>query len=80
MDKTISRQRKWQLKMRASGRCERCGDPAVTSDYCLKHAVDNRERARKRLHCKRRSKNAMTYLMERKVEQHEQERQRTDSV
>jgi hypothetical protein len=39
----ISRQRKWQLRKQAAGRCKLCGRLAVTSSgYCMKHFINNR--------------------------------------
>jgi len=43
----ISRQQKWQLRRAKEGRCVICGQPKVTAWHCLKHAIANREWARK---------------------------------
>ena len=42
----ISRQRRWQLKMREEHRCWRCGEPALRS-LCATHLVQERERQRR---------------------------------
>lgn len=46
-DLPISRQQKWQLRRAKEGRCVICGQPKVTAWHCLKHAIANREWARK---------------------------------
>lgn len=46
---SISRQRKYQLRMRRDGRCEKCGEPAVQASRCLTHLVQSREYARQKL-------------------------------
>lgn len=38
----MTRQRKWQLKMKAQGRCIVCGLPSSTAVYCCYHAEKNR--------------------------------------
>lgn len=60
----ISRQRKYQLRMKRDKRCKICGELAVNGTFCLKHLVDSRERARKKLGCKRRYYNAPGYQFE----------------
>ena len=50
MAKELSRQRKWQLKKRAEGLCESCGDPAEKS-RCPACMIKQRERVRNRLGC-----------------------------
>jgi hypothetical protein len=45
-DLPVSRQRKYQLRMKASGRCSQCGAPATDGSRCLKHLVEARERQR----------------------------------
>lgn len=42
----ISRQRKYQMRKRASGMCVTCGQPAVTKNFCLDHSIAHRERHR----------------------------------
>jgi len=44
--KKISRQRKWQLKQTATGRCTICGQPIVAGSkfYCEKHWKLSRNR------------------------------------
>ena len=34
MKQKISRQRAWQIKRRAEGRCVQCGKKAVTANHC----------------------------------------------
>jgi hypothetical protein len=45
-DLPISRQLKYQMRMRRDDRCTKCGGPAVESGLCLKHLVEGRERNR----------------------------------
>jgi hypothetical protein len=65
----MSRQQKYQLRMRRDGRCKVCGDKvAGSSIWCLKHLVAVRERTRKRLGCKLRLTGTKSYrLQERSV-------------
>jgi hypothetical protein len=63
-DLPVSRQRKQQLRLERDKRCIICGDPAVLRCFCLKHAVDRRERMRKRLGLKRRFYGALSYRLE----------------
>jgi hypothetical protein len=58
----ISRQQKWQLRRAKEGRCVICGEPKVTAWHCLKHAVANREWARKYSGSVRRNK-TLTYRL-----------------
>ena len=60
----ISRQRKYQLRMQKQKRCTMCGEEAVTRSYCLKHAVEYREKSRKKLKLRRRYCGALTYIMQ----------------
>ena len=60
----VSRQWRYQLRMRRDNRCIICGDPAVSGLMCLDHMVKARERQRKRLGLKRRHKNALSYKLE----------------
>ena len=62
----VSRQWRYQLRMRRDGRCIICGDPVVSGLMCLDHMVKARERQRKRLGLKRRHHNALSYQLERK--------------
>ena len=43
--KKISKQRKWQLKMKAADRCSICGKPCVegSKSYCHEHLIRNRK-------------------------------------
>jgi hypothetical protein len=63
----ISRQRKHQLRVKREKRCELCGEPVVLGLRCMKRLVANRERARKRLGCKRRYYNTLGYQLEAKA-------------
>lgn len=60
----VTRERKRQLRQLEKGLCIRCQLPLVTSNYCLKHAVEVRERQRAARKCKRRNANAKTYRLE----------------
>lgn len=55
-DLKVSRQRKWQLRKRREKRCQVCGQKAVTAMHCLKHAISERERGRRRY-------NSLTYRL-----------------
>mgnify|MGYP000894756074 CR=1 FL=1 len=59
----VSRQRKWQLQKQQEGKCIICGETAVTSRYCLKHAIIRREQQRARFGCRKRN-NSLTYRLE----------------
>jgi hypothetical protein len=61
----ISRQYRYQLRMKQENRCIICGEPAVTKWKCLKHMVKARERQRKKLGLKRRLHNALSYRLQR---------------
>ena len=62
----ISRQRRYQLRMRRDKRCIICGTPITRGLMCLEHMIQARERQRKRLDLKRRHRNARTYRLQRK--------------
>ena len=62
----VSRQWRYQLRMRRDKRCIICGEPVVSGLMCLDHMVKARERQRKRLGLKRRHKNALSYKLEAK--------------
>lgn len=47
-DKTISRQRRWQLRKLAAGQCSECGAKATSAGLCLPHLQRYRETARAR--------------------------------
>jgi hypothetical protein len=66
-DLTVSRQRKYQLRMQRDRRCILCGESAVGPFFCLKHLVDKRERARRRIGAKKRSKGARSYRLEQEM-------------
>ena len=63
----ISRQYRYQLRMKRDRRCIICGEPAVTKWKCLTHMVDARERQRQKLGLKRRLRNALSYRLQRKA-------------
>jgi hypothetical protein len=60
----VSRQRKYQLRMKARKRCIICGEPAVRTTYCLYHMIKYRELARARVHAQRRNYGARSYQIE----------------
>jgi hypothetical protein len=60
----ISRQRKYQLRMKRDQRCTECGEPAVQGSRCLKHLVKARERQRKKRGLKRRYFGTLSYRLE----------------
>jgi hypothetical protein len=62
---SISRQRKYQLRMKRDKRCTECGEPVVQGSRCLKHLVKARERQRKKHGLKRRYHNTLSYKLER---------------
>jgi hypothetical protein len=66
-DLPISRQRKYQLRMKREKRCQLCGAPVAKGSYCLKHWIEQREFARRKFGCKRRNYNALSYLLEAKA-------------
>ena len=66
-DLPLSRQRKYQLRMERDGRCIICGEPAVGSLTCLKHMVQNRERARRVIEATSRFKGARSYRLEQEM-------------
>lgn len=50
MKKTLSRQRRWQIKQRKSGRCAQCGGALnLYRGLCDRHAAYARELQHKRL-------------------------------
>jgi tRNA(Ile)-lysidine synthase TilS/MesJ len=63
----VSRQRKYQLRMARDRRCVICGESAVGRFYCLKHMVKVRERARRKIGAKKRSKGARSYRLEQEM-------------
>jgi hypothetical protein len=60
----VSRQRKYQLRMKRDHRCTECGAPAVQGSRCLKHLVKARERQRKKRGLKRRYYGTLSYRLE----------------
>jgi len=60
----VSRQRKYQLRMKRDHRCTECGEPAVQGSRCLKHLVKARERQRKKRHLKRRYYGTLSYRLQ----------------
>lgn len=45
----MSRQREWQIKMKAAGRCQQCGAPSYGALLCFKHLEKVRNYYRKKL-------------------------------
>jgi hypothetical protein len=63
----VSRQVKFQLRMRRDGRCTLCGAPAVGgSSSCLNHLISRREDQRKRKGSKGRYNSLSYRLMKKK--------------
>jgi hypothetical protein len=60
----VSRQRKYQLRMKRDQRCTECGAPAVQGSRCLKHLVKARERQRQKRGLKRRYRGTLSYTLE----------------
>ena len=60
----VSRQRKYQLRMKRDRRCTECGQPAVQGSRCLKHLVKARERQRKKRGLKRRYYGTLSYKLQ----------------
>ena len=60
----ISRQRRYQLRMRRDGRCAQCGHPAIEGSRCLKHLIVARERQRKTRGLKRRYYGTLSYKLQ----------------
>jgi hypothetical protein len=67
-DLPLSRQRKYQLRMQRDQQCIICGESTVGGFYCLKHLVDKRERARRRIGAKKRLKGARSYRLEQEMQ------------
>ena len=44
--RSISRQRRYQLRHIAKGLCVQCSQKATVNGLCLKHAIERRERGR----------------------------------
>ncbi len=65
----VSRQRKYQLRMKRDRCCTECGEPAVQGSRCLKHLVKARERQRKKRGLKRRYHGTLSYRLEAVVRQ-----------
>jgi hypothetical protein len=64
----VSHQRKSRLRMERDKCCRLCGEPAVRGAFCLKHGIAHRERARKKLGCKRRNNNnTLSYKLDAKA-------------
>jgi hypothetical protein len=63
-DLPISRQRKYQMRMKRDKRCTECGEPAVEGSRCLEHLIKARERQRRKHGLKRRYLNTLSYKLE----------------
>ncbi len=61
---SVSRQRKYQLRMQRDRCCTECGEPAAQGSRCLKHLVKARERQRKKRGLKRRYFGTLSYKLE----------------
>jgi hypothetical protein len=46
-DMPVSRQLKFQMRMRRDKRCHICGEAAASDSLCLKHLVERREKQRR---------------------------------
>jgi hypothetical protein len=66
-DLPVSRQLKFQMRMRRDKRCHICGEPLAVGTRCLKHLLKHREGQRKRLGSKRRYANTLSYRLEAKA-------------
>jgi hypothetical protein len=64
----ISRQRKYQLRMKRDKRCTECGEPAAKGSRCLKHLVNARERQREKRGLKRRYYGTLSYKLQASLE------------
>ena len=60
----ISRQRKYQLRMKRDKRCTECGAPAAKGSRCVKHLVKARERQRKKRGLRRRYYGTLSYRLQ----------------
>jgi hypothetical protein len=60
----ISRQRKYQMRMKRDRRCTECGAPAAKGSRCVKHLVKARERQRKKRGLKRRYYGTLSYRLQ----------------
>ena len=60
----VSRQRKYQLRMKRDHCCTECGEPAVQGSRCLKHLVKARERQREKRGLKRRYYGTLSYRLQ----------------
>jgi hypothetical protein len=60
----ISRQRKYQLRMKRDRRCTECGAPTAKGSRCVKHLVKARERQRKKYGLRRRYRNTLSYQLQ----------------
>jgi hypothetical protein len=63
-DLNISRQRKYQLRMKKRKRCTECGEPAAEGSRCLKHLIKARERQRRTWGLVKRYTNTLSYRLE----------------
>ncbi|HOX56515.1 MAG TPA: hypothetical protein P5205_06475 [Candidatus Paceibacterota bacterium] len=63
-DLPVSRQRKYQLRMKRDRRCTECGEPAVQGSRCLKHLIKARERQREKRGLKRRYFGTLSYRLQ----------------
>jgi hypothetical protein len=66
-DLPVSRQLKFQMRMRRDKRCHICGETAASDSLCLKHLVERREKQRRKFGLKRRYCNTLSYRLEAKA-------------
>ena len=66
-DLRITRQWRYQLRMKREHRCVICGEPAIRGGKCLRHLVMARERQREKIGATRRLRNAMSYRLQREA-------------
>jgi hypothetical protein len=63
-DLPVSRQLKFQMRMKRDKRCHICGEAAASDSLCLKHLVERREKKRRKFGLKRRYCNTLSYRLE----------------
>ncbi len=76
----ISRQRKYQLRMKRDKRCSECGAPAAAGSRCVDHLVMARERQRRKKGLKRRYLGTMSYKLQAQGKIRSPARQSADST
>jgi hypothetical protein len=66
-DLPISPKQRFLMRVKKSKKCIICGEPAVVGIFCLKHAIEDRERQRQKFGFQRRY-NSLTYRLQRALE------------